>query len=47
MALADLGRYNDAIGDYDKTLGIDPANADAWYLKGTALFALSGYEDAY
>ena len=25
---------------------MDPTNAEAWYLKGSALFALDGYEDA-
>ena len=41
MVLYDLGRYNDAIESYGKTLDIDPANADAWYLKGRAIQALN------
>ena len=37
---------NDAVEASVRTLEIDPTNADAWYLKGSAIFATAGYEDA-
>ena len=37
--LMDSGKYNEALGYYNKALNIDPKNSYAWYNKGMALCA--------
>ena len=45
-ALQKLGRYEEAIEQYDNVLAIDNNNTDAFYLKGTALQELGYYDEA-
>ena len=45
-SLADLKRYEEAIGCYDKAIRIDPENYDAWSNKGNSLVILERYEEA-
>jgi 4Fe-4S ferredoxin len=45
-ALSRVGRYEEALRAYDKTLELDPRNALALYNKGIALARLGKYEDA-
>ena len=45
-AQADLGRYELAIPDYDKALGLNPANANAWYNRCVGHNARKQYEFA-
>jgi tetratricopeptide (TPR) repeat protein len=37
IALADQGKYDDAIKAYDKAIEINPKYAEAWHNKGIAL----------
>ena len=46
ISLDNLGRYEEAIGCYDKVLEIDPRNAKAWNNKGCSLINLDQLEDA-
>jgi len=46
VSLGDLGKYEQAIGAYEKCLEINPENADIWILKGLALNDLEKYEEA-
>jgi tetratricopeptide (TPR) repeat protein len=46
VALKELGRYAEAIGCYDKTLGIYPKNANAWFTKGVTLVKLGKPQEA-
>ena len=46
LALADLGKYNEAIICYDKALEINPRYAEAWNNKGGALAKLGKHNEA-
>ena len=46
LALDNLGKYEEAIEWYDKTLKIDPNNVFALYNKGFALNNLGKYQEA-
>ncbi len=46
VALADLGRNEEAIAAYDKAIEIDPQSADSWNNKGNALRGLGRNEEA-
>ena len=41
-----MGRYEEAIGCYDKALEINPNYAGTWYNKGVALDELGRYKEA-
>jgi len=41
-----IGRYEEALGLYDKAIEINPQYAQAWYNKGVALDRLGKYEEA-
>lgn len=43
LALAELGRYEEAIRAYDKALRLNPGDKDAYTMKGEALLALYPY----
>jgi preprotein translocase subunit SecA len=45
-SLLSLGRFEDAVHCYDKTLELDPRDAHAWYNRGYGLRNLGGYEEA-
>ena len=42
----DLGRYEEAIADYDKAIGLDPKYAPAYNNRGNAYYDLGQYEEA-
>jgi tetratricopeptide (TPR) repeat protein len=44
--LDELGRYEEAIASYDKTIEIKPDDDAAWYNRGFALLNLGRYEEA-
>jgi tetratricopeptide (TPR) repeat protein len=44
--LMDSGKYDEALGYYNKALNIDPKNSYAWYNKGMALCLLGKYKEA-
>ncbi|NOK59106.1 MAG: Tetratricopeptide (TPR) repeat [Chloroflexi bacterium AL-W] len=46
MALADLGRFEDALASYDRALVFEPKNAGLWNGKGRLLLALGRMEGA-
>ena len=46
FALARLGKNEDAIAEFDKTLSEDGNNAQAYHQKGTLLLKIGRYEDA-
>jgi tetratricopeptide (TPR) repeat protein len=46
IALAMLGKYDEAINAYNKAIEINSRDADVWYNKGAALNALGEYESA-
>jgi tetratricopeptide (TPR) repeat protein len=46
IALYGLGKYNEAIEYYDKSIEIDPNYALAWYNKGSALNKLGRHKEA-
>lgn len=46
VALAKLGKYEEAIECYDKVIELNPNYAPAWYNKGVALAKLGRYEEA-
>jgi len=46
VSLDKLGKYEQAIGAYEKCLEINPEHADIWILKGIALNNLDKYEEA-
>jgi tetratricopeptide (TPR) repeat protein len=45
-ALAELGRYHDALTCFDKAIEIDPNSANTWTYKGIALTKLGSYDEA-
>lgn len=45
-ALANLGRFNDALECYDKSLSLDPDYAKCWNCKGMLLDAMGKFVDA-
>ena len=46
VALADLGKYDEALLAYDQAISINLQHADAWYNKGVALGNLGKYDEA-
>jgi len=46
LSLFYQGKNVEAISAFDKSIEIDPENADAWYFKGKALCELSKYNEA-
>ena len=42
----DLGKYEDAIKDFDKVLEIDPEYSNGYYNRGLSLNNLEKYEEA-
>ena len=42
----DLGHHQEAIGYYDQSLQLEPANPTTWFNKGTVLILLQRYEEA-
>jgi tetratricopeptide (TPR) repeat protein len=46
VAYADYGRYEEAVGEYQTAIGIDPEHYDALNNLGIAYFNLGRYEDA-
>ena len=46
VALADLGRYEEALVSLGRALQIDPANAEAWYYQALFLAVLGRYTEA-
>jgi tetratricopeptide (TPR) repeat protein len=45
-ALADLGRPDEAIGAFDKAVGLDPGYEKAWYNKGVLLLGQGKFKEA-
>ncbi len=45
-ALANLGRYNEALTACEQAIALDSNNDAAWNNKGTALVSLKCYEEA-
>ncbi|MGD1912713.1 MAG: tetratricopeptide repeat protein [Rivularia sp. (in: cyanobacteria)] len=46
MALADLGRFEQALASYSKVLEIKPQYYEAWYQRGFELDRLGRFEQA-
>jgi tetratricopeptide (TPR) repeat protein len=46
IALADQGRYDEAILAFNESIRLDPNRADSWYFKGVALYDMGKYDDA-
>ena len=46
VALRRLGRFEEAVGCYDRALEIDPTLVEAWNGKGVALAVQGRYEEA-
>jgi tetratricopeptide (TPR) repeat protein len=46
MALDNLGRNDEALASFDKSISINPNIAIIWSSKGTSLFKLGKYNDA-
>jgi tetratricopeptide (TPR) repeat protein len=45
-ALYDLGKHDEAIKAYDRSISINPQYAEAWNNKGNALYGLGKYDEA-
>ena len=45
-ALYDLGKHDEAIKAYDRSISINPQYAEAWINKGNALYGLGKYDEA-
>ena len=45
-ALAEQGKYNEAIKAYDEAIRLDPNDATAWNIKGIALIKQGKYDEA-
>jgi tetratricopeptide (TPR) repeat protein len=46
IALLKLGRFEEAVAEFDRVLTILPRYSDAWYNKGNALNRLGRYGEA-
>jgi tetratricopeptide (TPR) repeat protein len=46
IALADMGKYDEAILAFNESIRLDPNRADSWYSKGVALYDMGKYDDS-
>jgi Flp pilus assembly protein TadD len=46
LLLGDLGRYEEAIADFDRLLAVQPHNPDLLLLKGIALYRLAQFRES-